>query len=326
MTPREAFYEAIRDEPTDDTPRLVFADWLDDQGEEDRAEFIRLQCQRARMSDPLCAEAMAVRAKAEQLLQRHWQEWVVPLARLLGRYSPVWWQAGFHPYALEDFDRGFITYLSIQTPCWLDCWQEIQRLTPLSELQLSRAGGLGQQLADCPGLAGLTSLQFGDYWVAPLGAADLTHLAGCKYLNRLRALHLYRNNAGDEGVEALARSAWLAGLTSLHLGENGLSARAAQALATAQGFRPVRLWLGNNFLGDEGAEALIASALLERTERLMLGYCGLSIRTARALADARHLHALRVLDLFGNRLTAAGVRLLDQAPWRNRVRILTRLE
>lgn len=44
MTEREAFLAAIRAAPDDDLPRLVFADWLDEQGEGERAEFIRSQC------------------------------------------------------------------------------------------------------------------------------------------------------------------------------------------------------------------------------------------------------------------------------------------
>jgi uncharacterized protein (TIGR02996 family) len=38
---REAFLQAIIDDPDDDTPRLIFADWLDENGEPERAEFIR---------------------------------------------------------------------------------------------------------------------------------------------------------------------------------------------------------------------------------------------------------------------------------------------
>ncbi len=39
---REALIRAIYADPADDLPRLVFADWLDERGEADRAEFIRL--------------------------------------------------------------------------------------------------------------------------------------------------------------------------------------------------------------------------------------------------------------------------------------------
>src|SRR3954465_3302831 len=39
-----AFFDPIRDAPADDAPRLIFADWLDEHGQPDRAEFIRVQC------------------------------------------------------------------------------------------------------------------------------------------------------------------------------------------------------------------------------------------------------------------------------------------
>ena len=41
--------QAILDAPADDVPRLVYADWFDDHGDSVRAEFIRLQCRRARL-------------------------------------------------------------------------------------------------------------------------------------------------------------------------------------------------------------------------------------------------------------------------------------
>jgi uncharacterized protein (TIGR02996 family) len=45
---RQALLAAIHAAPDDDLPRLVFADWLDEQGEPIRAEFVRLQIERAR--------------------------------------------------------------------------------------------------------------------------------------------------------------------------------------------------------------------------------------------------------------------------------------
>jgi uncharacterized protein (TIGR02996 family) len=41
---------AIRAAPDDDFPRLVFADWLEDQGKADHAEFIRAQIEYARIN------------------------------------------------------------------------------------------------------------------------------------------------------------------------------------------------------------------------------------------------------------------------------------
>src|SRR5262249_13022193 len=47
LTPQEeAFVQDVRENPDDPAPRLVYADWLDENGDADRAEFIRLQCGR----------------------------------------------------------------------------------------------------------------------------------------------------------------------------------------------------------------------------------------------------------------------------------------
>ena len=40
----DAFLRAIADAPGDDAPRLVYADWLDEHGQPDRAEYLRLAC------------------------------------------------------------------------------------------------------------------------------------------------------------------------------------------------------------------------------------------------------------------------------------------
>src|SRR5579884_3069679 len=42
-----AFLDRIISNPEDDTPRLIYADWLDEHGFGERAEFIRVQCQLA---------------------------------------------------------------------------------------------------------------------------------------------------------------------------------------------------------------------------------------------------------------------------------------
>jgi uncharacterized protein (TIGR02996 family) len=48
MSDLDALYRAILDRPDDDTPRLVYADALDDLGDADRAAFVRLQVEAAR--------------------------------------------------------------------------------------------------------------------------------------------------------------------------------------------------------------------------------------------------------------------------------------
>jgi uncharacterized protein (TIGR02996 family) len=50
MTDRDAMLAAVAASPADDTPRLVFADWLDEHGEEAYASFVRKQVELARLS------------------------------------------------------------------------------------------------------------------------------------------------------------------------------------------------------------------------------------------------------------------------------------
>jgi uncharacterized protein (TIGR02996 family) len=51
MTHDEAFLQAILESPDDDTPRLVYADWLDEHGDAARGEFIRVQCELAQSNE-----------------------------------------------------------------------------------------------------------------------------------------------------------------------------------------------------------------------------------------------------------------------------------
>jgi uncharacterized protein (TIGR02996 family) len=48
MSDAAALLAAIRAAPDDDAPRLVYADWLDEHGQPERAEFIRVQIELAR--------------------------------------------------------------------------------------------------------------------------------------------------------------------------------------------------------------------------------------------------------------------------------------
>src|SRR5262245_29358875 len=77
MSDRDALFQAILAAPADDAPRLVFADWLDENGDPDRAEFIRVQCRMARLQfyEP---EYIVLGDGAAQLFVRHMTEWRFP--------------------------------------------------------------------------------------------------------------------------------------------------------------------------------------------------------------------------------------------------------
>ncbi len=62
-----AFMAAILADPDDDTVRLVAADFLEENGDPDRAAFVRIQCALARV-DAKSLEADALRKKERAFL------------------------------------------------------------------------------------------------------------------------------------------------------------------------------------------------------------------------------------------------------------------
>src|SRR5215471_3698309 len=78
MSLHEAFLRSIIEAPDDDAPRLAYSDWLEEHGEPDRAEFIRVQCRLAALDedDP---ERRELQKREYELLADHWGEWAGPL-------------------------------------------------------------------------------------------------------------------------------------------------------------------------------------------------------------------------------------------------------
>lgn len=126
MNTHDAFMAAIVENLDDDAPRLIYADWLEEQGDRDRAEFIRVQCEIARRGELRCAKTgKELKGYAEyekhcrctpcRLKQREYYssqrfivwEWT---GRLRGPMSYVY---------REDFRRGFIESVTCTCQQWL---------------------------------------------------------------------------------------------------------------------------------------------------------------------------------------------------------------
>lgn len=90
MTDRESFIAAIRANPDDDTLRLVFADWLQEQGEDDRAEFIRAQVEFDR--HPLRHEVAARNYEVRARRRQEWDQafWLHERQLFLISFHPEW--------------------------------------------------------------------------------------------------------------------------------------------------------------------------------------------------------------------------------------------
>lgn len=133
MTEREAFIAAVAANPEDDTARLAFADWLQEHGEDARAEFVRLQCAIAARKpwpgdDPYELYDRVPEpdeARARDLLMNHLHEWFGPLFGAVGMAPPGpavapthqlgGWGWRFPPYSLAS--RGLAPLHRVPLVC-----------------------------------------------------------------------------------------------------------------------------------------------------------------------------------------------------------------
>src|SRR5262245_6866034 len=102
MSMREAFLAEIAEHPDEDGPRLVYADWLDHNGDPEGAEFIRAQGALADREDQSDDEAHELKARAGALLKVHLATWTADLGRFDRKRVEV------------GFDRGFPELLTVR--------------------------------------------------------------------------------------------------------------------------------------------------------------------------------------------------------------------
>src|SRR5262245_31152087 len=165
-----------KDHPEEDAPRLVLADWLDDHGEADRAEFVRAQVELARLDedDP---RRPALLARERGLLERHVAAWVGGVGM-----SESWvFRRGLLHLTL---DQTTLSAADTRAGPW--SWVEqvqVRRVTPRSL----------ERLGDSPLLARLRTLDLSDNGLKLAGARDL---ADCPWVANLHTLDLGRNNVG----------------------------------------------------------------------------------------------------------------------------------
>jgi uncharacterized protein (TIGR02996 family) len=236
--------QAILDSPDDDGLRLVYADFLEEHGEPERAELIRVQIELSRLPEGDPRQA-ALETREAMLLKQHEQTWTEPLRALLGEMLD--W---------PQFRRGFIEELTVRgrlaglkAPDFPPYATGMFRLAPLRHLTL----GL-----DYP------------YPTPPLRGEELVRYV-LKPLAGLMTLALPGHGLQDEAAEALAASPHVAGLTGLDLARNRIGDAGVQALAASPNLAGLTfLGLRGNAIGDAGAVALAQSAVLSGLEYLSM--------------------------------------------------------
>jgi uncharacterized protein (TIGR02996 family) len=129
----EAWLDDIIAHPKDDAPRLMFADWLLERGEQARAEFIRVQCELAdwrkvlkRFTGDHGDRRLAyLRRRERALLDEHGFDWfgqLVRIARLDRGHGPD--RNAWHFRSLAGtlgwclFRRGFVAEITCRLADW----------------------------------------------------------------------------------------------------------------------------------------------------------------------------------------------------------------
>jgi uncharacterized protein (TIGR02996 family) len=202
--------QKILADPEDDAVRRAYAEALERRGDP-RGEFIRAQLRIAELhaAQEDSDELARLEARERQLLRQHGQGWAGPIAAQVKRVT---------------FRRGFPEQVELDTQEFIRRAPELYRLAPVLHLDLTGAAGVMRELAACP------------------------------HLSRIASLNLWRNAIDDAGAQALAASPHLGRLTWLELGQNRIGAAGLEALFASPGLPSLR-WLGfHNNLAPDPAE------------------------------------------------------------------------
>lgn len=206
MNEEAALLRAICENSDDDTPRLVFADWLDEKGDQWNAawaELIRVQISLGR--------GLANDREHQQRLARRDRELSPAVdyswARGLGLPERGWssWSRGF-PLALNVYYLG------------LAVSQQFASAPPIPIRALELVGVKGEELntfLKWPGLRQVRDLD----WVGidSSFAMGSLALAGCEFFSNVERLRLGRVLLSDEEALAILESPHLTRVTELRI-------------------------------------------------------------------------------------------------------------
>jgi uncharacterized protein (TIGR02996 family) len=262
MDEHDAFLRAIRDNPEDDTPRLVFADWLQEHDEEERAQFIRLQCELATL-DPRTS-------KAEELRERIW--------RLQNKHEPAW--VGFEPLwdlVSVRFHRGFVHAVGKELEeMSAEMWNHLRRLWnthPVQQVFMLRPGVEGLDSLIEEAAPRLNALHLRSAFLTP---DRLTQLLRSFTRGRIRSLQLGSSNSlTDEHARIIAQAPELERLEELFLSTEP-------------------------DLTDDAGEALAHSPYLTNLKHLDIAYASMGARGLSAILLSKNLPSLRYVNAEGN--------------------------
>jgi uncharacterized protein (TIGR02996 family) len=296
----QGFLDDIVAHPDDDAPRLIYADWLEDNGDPHRAEFIRLQCRLATLGDHDPERLLLEERQAELLLVCE-QEWRGSLPASI-RKEPL------------RFQRGFVERVSLTATTFLQKGEELFAQVPFREASLRAVPGKVPTLASSPLLARLSALDLSEKL---LSEVQWRILATSPYLDGLEALKVW---LGDDGVRELATWPHLPRLRWLELPGRTVGVDPITALAGAPLRAMTHLRLDNATVHGENLRTLAEGA--PDLANLALWSCNVTPDVGTVLEREEYLPALTSLTLRGGRIAVQTVEALCRSPVGSRLESL----
>jgi uncharacterized protein (TIGR02996 family) len=310
MRDHQALYRAICAAPDEDTPRLAFADLVEEEGDCAHAAFIRSQVALARVPeyDPL---HVATRQGDPDVLTG-WG-----MAHTLPR-PPA--GCGWNTF---EFRRGFpwkIRVLSLDAV--VASGDAVFAAAPVQALDVEARNrpdvGL---LADWPHLARVRRLEFPR---GRLGIEGITRLGNSPHAAGLTELAFEHDGITEDGLRALATTDLFPRLATLELRSNTIPpALLVDALgAVREPGALVRLSLADNRIPQYDAGHLLALPVMTGLEHLDLSDNPLGVEGIQVLAESGVLRGLRVLRLERTYPGVPGIKALTQTSGLGGVRCL----
>lgn len=302
MTDRAALMAAIRESPEEDTPRLAYADLIEEQGHDQRnqyfldwAELIRNQIEFARVERFTPRWLELARRQAELFTTRK-KDWP-PLWG--GRLGYAAYRRGMREGHLFEYNgRSFLSTFDLA-----------MRASPIRAVQFPRLN-----TSDPETVTELTERD-GFRWVETLDLGNNRPRLARKFLKkvrprmtRLRALGLAGQVLSSSAAADLLATLVIPNLTALDLSQNPLFSGSPEEC------RP---------------ESLLRSPALAKLEWLDLHHVTLTPHALHTLANSPVLHNLRYLDLSnsgyhnGQSLDAEGAELLASGGGPRRLEVLS---
>ncbi len=152
MTTAEAFLEDILANPADDWLRLIYADYLEDNGQEERSEFIRVQIElfnwpcecddveRVYHPECKCKEKGELQRRERELLKNKMVDTSTPKHRRRTQLECLMATEALGRYALVSrytWHRGFMQSVVCTCEAWLKQGSALVRQHPLERVELS---------------------------------------------------------------------------------------------------------------------------------------------------------------------------------------------